>query len=1289
MPSYTYQNKRGKILLGHEIGKGGEAVVYEIQNAPEVAKIYHPNKLPPAEKLSIMVANPPDDPTLALNHVSIAWMTDLIENQNQDICGYVMPRIAGAVPIHKLYNPKARRSNFSGFNWKYLHRTARNLASAVAAIHAKGYVIGDLNESNILVQPTALVTLIDTDSFQVINPKGQTFRCLVGKPDYTAPEIQGGSFSSADRTKEHDQFALAVLIFLLLMEGSHPFRGADPPEIGERIRHGLFPYSSRTYATPPPMTLPFEALHPELREKFELCFVEGDRNPYMRPKATEWLAALKKAENELIVCQKNPCHYYTGTQASCTWCERKALLKYDPFPDVTSASSKIPTQKPLPSVQSNPAPTSAPIFPSPSLSIPLQPPSPPKKPKSKARIFVVLMILFGIGYCNINQRIERTDQRIKEIAVQKERESQEKERKRLVQEEERRRQEEKQKKPLINRLGMKFVYIPPGTFMMGSPPDEPDRRDDETQHKVTLNKGFYMQTTEVTQGQWKAVMGNNPSYFQNCGDGCPVEQVSWNDVQNFIKKLNKKEGADIYRLPTEAEWEYAARAGSNTAIYTGDIKILGSYNASALDPIAWYGGNSCAEYIGGYDCSGWQTKQYPCQKCGTHPVGKKEPNDFGLYDMLGNVWEWCQDWYGDYSSAVVNDPTGSRSGTYRVLRGGGWHNYAQFCLSASRHLNLPDPQHGSFGFRIVRSLSDHKAKEALKQPEKSKPKYSLRKELMPVSRNDLGLDKDWRPTEFVRNDFKDNRDGTISDHATGLMWKKSISDKEYDHFQMNEYIQYLNREKFAGYSDWRVPTIEELMSLITENKQSNGIYINPIFDVVESIFYYPWHFWSATTYAVNANYAWDVYLNDGIVSYDYKSRDNYVWPVRSLSDQKVKEALKQAQEEERKRLESDQKAKEAIKQAEEAKQKQIEAERRRLAQEEERKRLESEQKVKEELKQVEEAKQKQIEAEHERLAQEEERQRLKSDQKAKEALKQAQEAKDRADKEERDARRIAQEEERQRAENKAERDARQIAQKEERQRAEKERKKYKPEFTNKLGMKFVYIPSGSFMMGMDKDSYEKQHKVTLTKGFYMQTIEVTQGQWKVIMGSNPSKFNDCGDNCPVEQVSWNNVQEFIKKLNRKEGTDKYRLPTEAEWEYAARAGTTTAYNWGSSADCSKANYGNYRSSYNMFSDSNISECEDKNPGKTMKVGSFDPNAFGLYDMAGNVSEWVQDIYKNVIYMSDQTDPIYTGSVPDPFRVIRGGGWGSKAQDCQSAYRNGSRRPDYRDDLVGFRLVRSQ
>jgi len=250
-------------------------------------------------------------------------------------------------------------------------------------------------------------------------------------------------------------------------------------------------------------------------------------------------------------------------------------------------------------------------------------------------------------------------------------------------------------------IGMTFVYIEPGTFMIGSPSDEPGRYNDETQHQVTLTKGYFMQTTEVTQGQWKEIMGNNPSYFSSCGTNCPVESVLWYDVQDFIEKLNQKESNRTYRLPTEAEWEYAARAGTTTALYNGPIEILGNYNAPALDPIAWYGGNSCVSYSGGHNCSGWPETQYSCSNCGTHEVAKKQPNSWGLFDMYGNVWEWCSDWYGSYPSSSVTDPLGASIGSKRVLRGGAWGNRARNCRSARRGNFIPGDTSDHMGFRLL------------------------------------------------------------------------------------------------------------------------------------------------------------------------------------------------------------------------------------------------------------------------------------------------------------------------------------------------------------------------------------------------------------------------------------------------------------------------------------------------------------------------------------------------------------------------------------------------------------
>ncbi len=235
-------------------------------------------------------------------------------------------------------------------------------------------------------------------------------------------------------------------------------------------------------------------------------------------------------------------------------------------------------------------------------------------------------------------------------------------------------------------------------------------------------------------------------------------------------------------------------------------------------------------------------------------------------------------------------------------------------------------------------------------------------------------------------------------------------------------------------------------------------------------------------------------------------------------------------------------------------------------------------------------------------------------------------------------------------------------------------------FQNNIGMNFVLIPAGTFMMGSPSSepgryNNEQQHQVTITKPYYMQTTVVTQGQWKAVMGNNPSSDYDCGDDCPVENVSWNDVQAFISKLNSMEATDKYRLPTEAEWEYAARAGTNTLYYWGNQSDCSKANYG---TGY-------ASDCKGINPGKKMRVASFSPNAWGLYDMLGNVWEWCQDGYGSYPGNSE-TDP--TGTSSGSRRVYRGGSWINGAISCRAAFR-GDGTQDHKGFALGFRLARTR
>ena len=225
--------------------------------------------------------------------------------------------------------------------------------------------------------------------------------------------------------------------------------------------------------------------------------------------------------------------------------------------------------------------------------------------------------------------------------------------------------------PLGTGVVMVMKWCPPGSFLMGSPEDEEGQWGYEKQVHVTLSKGFWMGQTQVTQAQWQAVMGNNPSYFS--GKNRPVEKVSWHDAQEFVSKINASfdlPGGMQMALPTEAMWEYACRAGET-----------GPYSGGTLDVVAWYGENSSDE---------------------THPVGEKKANAWGLHDMHGNVWEWCVDWF-EMGIAGGIDPQGASSGTIRVFRGGGWRNDARNCRAANRNCYNPTIRNNSIGFRTAGS----------------------------------------------------------------------------------------------------------------------------------------------------------------------------------------------------------------------------------------------------------------------------------------------------------------------------------------------------------------------------------------------------------------------------------------------------------------------------------------------------------------------------------------------------------------------------------------------------------
>jgi len=254
---------------------------------------------------------------------------------------------------------------------------------------------------------------------------------------------------------------------------------------------------------------------------------------------------------------------------------------------------------------------------------------------------------------------------------------------------------------LTNSLGMEFVRLKAGTFTMGSPKDEEGYNEDELQHEVTLTKDFYLGKYLVTQEEYKTVTGKNPSYFSTAGDGkdrvqgldtsrFPVERVSWDEAVEFCERLSnlaqEKKAGRVYRLPTEAEWEYACRAGTKTPF--------------------WWGGSassSQANFNGNYPYGGAAKGQYQER---TTKVGSFEPNLWGLYDMHGNVWEWCGDWYDEnyYRQGDNKDPQGQKSGNGRVLRGGSWYGYGWYCRAADRSRDVPGVRSYNFGFRVALAL---------------------------------------------------------------------------------------------------------------------------------------------------------------------------------------------------------------------------------------------------------------------------------------------------------------------------------------------------------------------------------------------------------------------------------------------------------------------------------------------------------------------------------------------------------------------------------------------------------
>ncbi|HUQ40002.1 MAG TPA: hypothetical protein VM030_07580 [Acidimicrobiales bacterium] len=342
------------IHAAQRLGAGGEAEVWAVPGRPQLAaKRYRRPTAARAEKLRVMLAHPPDAAAPGAGPVAVAWPRELLTGADGTVDGFLMPRVdlREYVSLFQLYNPQSRAQVAPAFDWRYLLRTARNVASLVDVLHRAGYVIGDLNESNLLVSRRALVALVDCDSLQVRDPDtGVVHRCTVAKPEFTAPEFQRVDLAAVDRTTSGDDFALAVVVVLLLMQGTHPYAGVwrgrgEPPDLAARMRARRWPYRRLSPVAPPPLALPLRDLPAPLRRLARRTFVTGAAHPRVRPPAAAWVAALDRVEARLRTCGRSAHHLHAGRR--CPWCAQIARGLPDPFPGPSGRSEVVVPPPPV------------------------------------------------------------------------------------------------------------------------------------------------------------------------------------------------------------------------------------------------------------------------------------------------------------------------------------------------------------------------------------------------------------------------------------------------------------------------------------------------------------------------------------------------------------------------------------------------------------------------------------------------------------------------------------------------------------------------------------------------------------------------------------------------------------------------------------------------------------------------------------------------------------------------------------------------------------------------------
>jgi formylglycine-generating enzyme required for sulfatase activity len=1106
--TYRCQLQNRLITLTQELANSGEAKVWHTNFNGYLAKIYHNPHNERVDKLQLMVRNRPGDPNAHLNHISFAWPYSILEDNQGKVAGFLMPEVVGSETLLKLCTPKLRRQDKLEANWYFLHVVARNIAAIIQAIHAKGYVLGDIKLENILVNNRALPTIIDTDSFQVSDPySGKIYRCLVGSEGFTPAELIGVNIADVDQTEVHDRFRLGVVIYYLLFSGP-PFRGlwqgaGDSLEQSELIRRGLWPFSGDKLVVPSNTTIPLNILHRDLHALFLRCFNEGHKFPDRRPTAEEWRGTLEAALKEVIRCGKIDNHYYNRSYGKCYWCERSSDLNFDIFPGKSIANV---TSTPSPKVAPNPL-------------------------------------------TNFTENLPKG-------------------------------------------ITLEMVGLPAGQFLMGSPDSDPDAKSyEKPQHLVQVNS-FAIGKYPITQAQYEAVMGTNHSQFKNNPQN-PVESVSWNDAQAFCQKLSQITGK-TYRLPTEAEWKYACRAGTTTRYYFGD-------DANQLEDYAWYYKNSQET---------------------THPVGQKKPNAWGLYDMSGNVWEWCEDnWHDSYKNAPSDGSAWlTNDNDSHIIRGGSWLVIPRGCRSASRidHDSLGD----RYGFRVVcvpnvtstqlpiaTVTSTPLPKVAPPAPsspppppaklapftEKISKGITLEMVGLPAGQFLMGSpdsDPDAESFEKPQHQVKVNS-FAIGKYPVTQAQYQAVMGTNPSHFSNNpqnpvEKVSWDDAQAFCQKlsqitgKTYRLPTEAE-WEYACRGGTTTRFYFGDDANQLED---YAWYEGNSqnTTHPVGQKKpnAWGLYDMSGNVwewcednwhnSYQNAPRDGSAWVtnnsnvhiIRGGSWDDIPEYCRSTDRSNGDILNLSIGFRVVCVPNVTSTQLPIATV------------------TSTPLPKV----------------------------------------------------------------------------------VPTPLTNFTENLPKGITLEMVGLPAGQFLMGSpdsdpDATSYEKpQHPVKINS-FAIGKYPVTQAQYQAVMGTNPSHFKNNPQN-PVERISWDDAQAFCQKLSQITGKT-YRLPTEAEWEYACRAGTTTRYYFGDDA--------NQLGDYAWYS--------GNSQNTTHPVGQKKPNAWGLYDMSGNVWEWCEDNWHNSYAWVTNNSNVH---------IIRGGSWCSYPSGCRSAFRGFNSQVRQVRSSGGFRVV---